>query len=247
MRQKHHVIAVLLLSIAASAQTISGPEQLIGAMHNRYSSKWYRTLTFQQQSITHKPDGTTSSETWYEALLLPGRLRLDIGAPNSGNGALFVNDHLYRFKDGKLAADQPYIHPLLVLGFDVYMQPVSKTMQQLKDLHFDLSLIHEDSWNGRPVYVVGAKQGDVRTRQFWVDKERLYFVRVIEPSQQNPQSIQDIRFEDYKPAEGDGWISEHVVVMADDKLVFEEKYSDVKINPTLNPDLFDPKSFVHGH
>jgi len=33
-------------------------------------------------------------------------------------------------------------------------------------------------------------------------------------------------------------------VFADGKLVFEERYSDVKINPPLNQDLFDPKHFA---
>jgi cyclase len=53
--------------------------------------------------------------------------------------------------------------------------------RRLKRLGFDLATVHDDSWEGRPVYVVGARAGDLRTRQFWVDKERLVFVRRAAP------------------------------------------------------------------
>ena len=72
------------VSVSASAQTISTPAQLIAAMHDRYASKWYHTLTFEQKSVTHKPDGTESTELWHEALMLPGRLRIDIGDRSAG-------------------------------------------------------------------------------------------------------------------------------------------------------------------
>ncbi len=243
MRFLSRVALVLVCAVTASAQTISTPEQLITAMHNRYSSKWYHTLSFDQQSITHKPDGTDSTELWYEALLLPGRLRIDIGSPKSGNGMLFVNNHLYLFHDGKLAGDRDLIHPLLVLGFDVYTQPVNTTLQQLKDLHVDMTLFHEENFEGRPTYVVGARQGDLKTRQFWVDKQRLYFVRLLEPSEKHPESMQDSRFEEYKQVAGGGWVAEHVTDRQDGKLVFEERYSNVQVNPALNDSLFDPKNY----
>jgi len=237
-------IVTLLLVVSAAAQDLSTSAQLISAMHDRYVNKWYRTLSFDQQSVTHKPDGTQTTELWHESLLLPGRLRINIGDPGEGNGMLFAGDHLYRFKGGKLEGDREYIHPLLVLGFDVYLQPADKTTQQLKDLHIDLSSIHNDSLDGRPMYVVGAKQGDLHTIQFWIDKERLYFVRLIEPDRSDANSTQDIRFEDYKQVEGGGWLSEHVVVMTNGKLVFEEKYSNVRIDPELSPGLFDPANFA---
>jgi hypothetical protein len=235
---------VLLGSLVCAAQTISTPTQLIQAMHDRYASKWYRTLTFDQQSITHKPDGTTSTEMWYEALSLPGHLRVDIGGRATGDGMIFANNHLYIFKDGKLATERDYIHPLLVLGFDVYGQPPETTVQQLKDLHIDMSVMHEESFDGRPAYVVGAKQGDLKTVQFWIDKERLYFVRLLEPGQKDPSVIQDIRFEDYKQVEGGGWVAEHVTIHVKENLVFEERYSDVKVNIPLSDKLFDPASFT---
>lgn len=238
------ILVLAFLSLSTSAQTISTPEQLIAAMHDRYVSKWYHTLTFEQKSITHKADGSESTELWHEALMLPGRLRIDIGDRAAGNGMLFTDDHLYIYKDGKLANDKEFIHPLMVLGFDVYAQPAAKTLRQLKNLKVDLSLMHEEQFEGRPTYVVGAKQGDVKSLQFWIDKDRLYFVRLLQPSQKQPGSVQDVRFVDYKQVKGGGWLSEHVEIVSEGKVVFEELYSDIKINPPLSESLFDPRQFA---
>jgi outer membrane lipoprotein-sorting protein len=234
------------LSVSASAQTISTPEQLIAAMHDRYASKWYHTLTFEQKSVTHKPDGTETTELWHEALMLPGRLRIEIGDRSAGNGMLFSNNHLYIYKEGKLAEQRDFVHPLLVLGFDVYTQAVDKTMQQLKDLSVDTTLMHEENFEGRPTYVVGAKPGDLQTLQFWVDKERLYFVRLLRPSEKQAGAVQDVRFDDYKQVEGGGWLAEHVAIVAAGKVVFEELYSDIKINPSLSENLFNPEQFLQN-
>jgi hypothetical protein len=52
---------------------------------------------------------------------------------------------------------------------------------------------------------VGAAAGDSTSRQFWIDKERLYFVRSLEPSPQNPAVTMETRFEKYQVMGGDGW------------------------------------------
>ncbi len=239
-------VLLALLSIGSSAQTISTPSQLISAMHDRYASKWYHTLTFEQQSITHKPDGTQSTELWHETMMLPGKLRIDIGDRSAGNGMLFVNNHLYVFKDSKLATERDFIHPLLVLGFDVYGQSPDATIQQLKDLKLDMALLHEENFEGRPMYVIGAKPGDLQSLQFWIDKERLYFVRMLKPADKPGAPLQDVRFDDYKQVQGGGWVAEHVAMVVEGKLVFEEKYTDVKVNPELSNDLFDPAKFFQN-
>ena len=233
-----------LLPIAPAAQNLTTSEQVITAMHDRYARNWYHTLTFEQQSITHKPDGTSATEIWQEALLLPGRLRIDMGDRSAGNGALFVNGREYLYRAGKLVNDLDRLNPLLVLGFDVYRQPVEATMGQLKALHVDASTMHEEQWNGRSYFVVGAKLGDTHTTEFWIDQERLYFVRMLQPDEKDPKSTEEFLFEEYKQVDGGGWLAEHVVLNSGKKLVFEEKYSKVSVNPTLSESLFDPQHFA---
>lgn len=135
-------------------------------MHDRYAGKCYRTLTFTQKSTF--PDGKV--ETWYEALLVPGKLRIDIAPLDSMNATICRNDTVYEYKAGKLAESQAQVHPLLLLGFDVYNQPPAVTAQKLRALGFDLDKVHEDWHEGRAVHVVGALKGDSASRQFWIDK-----------------------------------------------------------------------------
>jgi hypothetical protein len=119
-------------------------------------------------------------------------------------------------------------------------------MQQLKELNLNTTLIHEENFEGRPTYVVGAKPGDLQTLQFWVDKERLYFVRLLRPSEKQPGAVQDTRFDDYKQVQGGGWLAERVAIISNGKVVFEELYSDIQVNPRLSENLFDPEQFLQN-
>jgi hypothetical protein len=222
-------------------------KDLIQAMHDRYAARWYKTLTFVQKSTTFKPDGTSQTVTWYEALSAPGKLRIDFDPVKDGNGILFINDTQHVFKDGKLASSRERIHPLLVLGFDVYAQPVQTTIEKLQKLKIDLSIVREDTWQGRPVYVVGAKAGDLRSSQFWIDKERLLFVRLIEPAGGDNSVTHETLFNKYEPVKGGGWISPEVVFMVNGIRTFLEEYSDIRANVALDEKLFDPAHFSAVH
>lgn len=234
----------LLLFSPIFAAKIENGEQLVAAMQKKYAKKWYSTLTFVQKTTRFKPDGTPVVETWYEALNAPGKLRIDIEPLDKNNGILFVDGTLHSIRDGKVARSQPFLHPLLVLGFDVYKQPAEKTIGQLKELKIDLSVLHEDTWQGKPVYVVGAKQGDLRSPQFWVDKKNLLFMRLIQPTGQNNQSIQETQFNKYFKVKGGGWVSPEVIFIVDGKTTTTEEYTDVQANIPLDANLFDPTKWM---
>lgn len=234
----------LLIAMPVYAAKIQNGEQLIAAMYKKHNAKWYRTLTFVQKTTRFRPDGTSSVETWYEAMSAPGKLRIDFAPLEKGNGLMFVDGNQHSFRDGKLANSQPSVHPLMVLGFDVYLQPVDKTINQLKELKMDLSLLREDSWQGKPVYVVGAKQGDLRSPQFWIDKKNLLFVRLLQPTGKDKTSFQEILFNKYQKVKGGGWIAPEVIFNVDNKMVLLEEYSNMQAGISLNSDLFDPQKWM---
>jgi outer membrane lipoprotein-sorting protein len=242
--------AFLVLPFAAQAQQLNDGEALVRAMYSRYQTSWYKTLTFTQKSTTYNPDGTTKVETWYEAALLPGKLRINIGAPSENNGYLMTDGTLNILKAGQVTKTRPYVNILLVLGFDVYTQSPETSDKVLKAEGYDLSKIHEDTWEGKPAYVVGADKGDSKTKQFWIDKATLLFVRVIEPARSDPNTLDDVRFTSYHKY-GEAWLAErvevHSAVNGKDALTFSEDYSDVKISPKLDPATFDPKQFSATH
>jgi len=244
MRNIKILLLLIFLAAPVFASKITNGEQLIAAMHKKYVKKWYKTLTFVQKNTQFKPDGTTQNSIWYEAMSAPGKLRIDFDPLDGGNGIMFADGMQHNFKDGKLAKSSPLVHPLMVLGFDVYMQPVEKTVGQLKELKIDLSTLHEEKLNGRDVYVVGAKQGDLRSTQFWIDKKNLYFVKMIQVVGKNQDHVQEIQFNKYQQAKGGGWVSPEVVFMVDGKTVYMEEYSDIQTNIDLDAKLFDTQNWM---
>ncbi len=230
--------------VLASALLASPPNgrQIVQAMHDRYAGKWYRTLTFVQKNTATRPDGSQEHSIWHEYAALPGKLRIEFAPADSGNGLLFVSDSQFVFHADTLGNASAFIHPLMVLGFDVYFEPAERTAARLERLKFDLATVHEDTWQGRPVYVVGAKPGDLRARQFWVDRERLVFVRLLEPGQRDTSRISDIRFNKYQPA-GDAWLSAEVAFLVDGQERWLEEYTEIKTDAPLADALFDPRQW----
>lgn len=240
---------LLLLTLTvtlANAQDIRSGDALLRAMHDRHQSSWYQTVTFTQKSTTYKPDGSSSAETWYEAASIPGKLRIDIGPPADGKGYVLVDGDVSIIKDNKVAGTRHSVNMLLVLGFDVNRQDPDTTIKVVKGEGYDLSKLHEDTWEGKPAYVVGADQGDLKSKQFWVAKDTLLFVRVIEPAQGEPGKLDDIRFTNYRPLAG-AWIAAGVEVWSEGKKVFSEDYTDIQANVKLAPGVFDPQQFAATH
>lgn len=229
----------MVLSILALLGALSGPvpqdgEALIREMHARYAGKWYRTLTFVQKT-THE-DGKI--ETWFEALQFPGLLRIDIAPIDSGNVLLFRHDSLYVIRGGQSRPARFLVHPLMVLGFDIYFDSPETTIGKLKGLGFDLTKMREDTWQGRPVYVVGAAAGDTVSNQFWIDKERLVFVRSLQPGPGG--AVMETQFNKYQRL-GEGWVSPEVLFYRNGVVDTREEYADMRADVPLPATLFDSK------
>lgn len=231
---------VFLIAPTTRAAKIKTPEDLVQAMRKKYAKSWYKTATFAQKTTEYDKDGHQKVETWYEALSVPGSLRIDFTPVKDSNGILFTDNKIYIFKNGKIDANRPYVHPLLILGFDIYRLTQADALEKLKGLKFDLSILREDIWQGRAAYVVGARQGDLHSAQFWIDKQNLYFVRMIRPAGKDGAQTQETQFNKYVRL-GGGWMAPEVIFMVDGKTVTTEEYSDMRANVALDPKLFDPQ------
>jgi len=241
----HHALVLLLALLQGGApqRPITTPRDVLEAMRARYEGKWYRNVTFVQDVTERRPDGTLArSGAWREWLASPGKLRIEFLPADSGNGALFTNDSQYSFRADTISRARSFIHPLLVLGFDVYAQPVDKTIAALTQRRFDLSVLSEATWENRPVWVVGAKAGDLHARQFWVDKERLVFVRMLEPATQDTAKTSETRFSKYYPLAG-GWMAPEVEFLLDGQRQFFEEYRDIQANVPMPDALWDARQW----
>jgi hypothetical protein len=214
-------------------------EAVVAAMHDRYEGRWFHTLTFQQKTSRLLANGRWDVQTWYEAMKLPGRLRIDFAPLSAGNGVLYARDSQFVIQRGRVVSATPGINDLLLLGFDVYANLPARTVALLRRQGFDLSRVHTAFFEGRPAIVVGALEGDLRSKQFWVDAERLVFVRLVAPAPRDSAKVQDIRFRKYE-RHGDAWLAPRVELYTGTVLTFIEDYTDVRTDVSLSDDLFEP-------
>jgi len=231
---------------ATYAAKIKTTEDLVSAMQKKYGKSWYRTATFVQKTTDYDKDGNQKISTWYEALSVPGSLRIDFTPIKDGNGILFTDRKIFSFKDGKQESSRAFVHPLMILGFDIYKLPAAEVIETLKALKFDLSILREDTWQGRSVYVVGAKQGDLHSPQFWIDQKQLYFVRMLRSDEKDGAQTQETQFNKYVKL-GGGWMAPEVIFTVDGKTVTTEEYSEMRANVALDSKLFGPQYWTTVH
>lgn len=231
-----------VVAACGRAPSYASGEELLAAMHEAHADSWYRTLFFKQNVIRTAPDGTeqAGNEVWTEYLEVPARLRIDLADGYDGNGVIYSGDSLFVFQAGALVQRQAQTNDLLTLGFDVYGQPPERTAEVLREKGFDLSKIRRDTWRDRPVWVVGADSGDTHTRQFWIDGERLLFVRLLEPYPQATDRTLEFIFDDYQPLAG-GWIAPLVRFRLDGREFMREEYFAMAADTTLPDGIFDPE------
>jgi hypothetical protein len=222
--------------------SVDDGESLIQAMHARYAAKWYHTLTFTQTTTLLGASGPTSDQTWYEALSLPGRMRIDYVNPDLGNGLLVRADSSYFMSGGRPTRTSLGWNDLLLLTQDVYTQSPQVTNSILRSLGYQLSRLRTSSFDGRTAYVVGSSSvSDSSSKQFWIERERMVLVRVREKRPDGQYS--DIRLGDFVEA-GDGWIAKQTYQLMNGVPRLHQQVANIKPDVPLAPGLFDPRRWL---
>ena len=227
----------------ASTPLITTGEELIAAMHSRYAGRYLSTLSFLQNNTLYSASGGVQRTQWLEHLAMPGRLRIDHLPLANHSGVLYEGGRVHVFDNGKRVQSQPGLNPLLLLGFDVYGQMPAKTSRELDSLGFDLGIIRSGQWQGRPVHIVGAAvEGDSTTNQFWVDAERLLFVRMFQRNAAGTL-VTEYRFDRYTDFGGIP-VAIEVLMLRNGRPFFKEEYTDVRVNQPIPDAVFDPDKWV---
>lgn len=241
--------ALLLLATTATLHAQPAPRtgtDVLARMHAAYDGAWYHTLTFTQKTTLHRPNVAPTVETWYESLrhtpTTGVQLRIDRGAPSLGNGLLFTADSTWVMRDGALASTRDTGNEFLPLIEGVYVQPVATTAAQVAAMHVDLAKVRADTYDGRPVWVVGAAAGDTTSAQFWVDQQRNVLVRMLLAGPPG-QPAADIALGGYQPV-GRGWLATRITMTIGGTPRQTEEYSDWKVDVPLAPALFSPATWT---
>ena len=123
------------------------------------------------------------------------------------------------------------------IGYDVYCQEPAETIRALERAGFDLSRLHRTEWNGRPVYIVGADEGDEATSQFWIDAERLLCLRIID--RRPSGTVIDIQFTEYEPFAG-AWLCTELIFYRNGVMLIYERDLEHSIPESIDPETFTP-------
>lgn len=238
MKNKLFLVA-LFLSLHLFSQTVNNGKDVIAAMHKKYHGKWYTHFTFTQDAFFYKDGKEERKEVWHEAASFPGKLVIKYDSMKSGNGVVFANNTVTGIKDGVAKTTRPFIHDLLLVGFDLYYLLPEKSCKILDSLGYNLSKVREDVFDDRAVYVVGAEKGNDTIPQFWIDKERLYMHRIIYKKGKQ----MDVVFSDYEKMQG-YWVAKKVIFKSMGELQMIEKYYNIRFPKNLNAAIFDPKLFL---
>ena len=233
-----HLLLLTLTLAILPTDTVRTGEDVIRAMHARYAGQWYENLALIQ-AVTYfdlESGALDSARMWYESIVLPGTVRSDIAPLERGDYQLYRGGTWHIFESDTLSRSNPGPHPVLLLGFDVYVQPVEQTLAGLEPLRFDLSKLREANWQGRPVYVVGSESEGDGTNQFWVDQEDLLLRRLIIVGRTSGATI-EVRFNAYEKL-GSGWIAAELVFLRDGRVRLHERYAYWTIDVEFEPSIF---------
>ena len=91
------------------------------------------------------------------------------------------------------------------------------------------------------------RRGDTTSSQFWIEQDRLLFVRLIQAAKnpkepQAPADLLDVTFEQYRPL-GKGWAAPLVVIKVNGKEIQREEYRDIRADIPLQADLYDTQTY----
>jgi hypothetical protein len=122
----------------------------------------------------------------------------------------------------------------------VYVQPVAKTVKELDQMKVDMSRVRTGTWEGKPVWIVGASSAaDSTSPQFWVDTGRKVLVRMILALAPG-QPPYDVHLGGYERVGKGAWLATKIEMFQGGVRRQAEEYSGWKVDVPVDPALFDP-------
>ena len=104
----------------------------------------------------------------------------------------------------------------------------------------DLSRVRTGTWEGKPVWIVGAASAsDTTSPQFWVDTDRKLLQRMI-VSFASGQPPYDVHLGGYERVGNGAWLATKIEMFQSGVRRQAEDYSGWKVDVPVDPALFDP-------
>lgn len=230
--------AAVLFSSFAPQGNITG-EEVLHKMYKRYSGKWYKDFQFSQTTESYRNDSLIRTAVWREAIVFPYNFRISFGEVKDGNAMIQKKDSTFNFRKGKLVRKGPNGEDLTFLLGGLYFIPFDSVKMRMIKEGYDISKIHESTWQGQKTYVLGTNTDEEKANQLWIDRDKLIVVRYIKYSGDGKE---EGIFKDHRKFAG-GWSETATDFYINDKLIQKEKYFDCKANVGIDMKLFDTANF----
>ena len=228
--------AILFLAFLMPADKNSNSKEVLTSMYKRYHGVWHKTLKFKQTTERFRNDSLINTSTWYETIVYPDLLRIDIGSRGSSNGILFRHDSTYRFKDNKIVQGVKNENELIFFLGGMYFKTFDQVLGHFSELHYDLSKFHTTTWKGRSIYVLGADKDEEKVNQLWIDQEMMVAVRFFKYENNTKE---EGTFEQQVPLKK-AWSETKCAFYFNDKLLQTETYTDIVGGEDVDMKIFEP-------
>lgn len=235
------LIGVLFINYSCEKKVENGYD-VIQLMKSKYNNLWYKNFTFSQYVNKYENDSVVSNTVWHEAYSYPNQLVIKFDDFNSGKGVLFKYDTLYFFNENMVYNKQKRIHDLILLGFDIYEQPIETTFFKLKELGYDLSKICETKIDNREVYCIGTTNEKDSLNKFYIDKENLYFIK---NNKYQDSHFTETIFSNYVNIDGN-FVATKIFFYKNNHLIMDEEYFNIQFPESLDQKIFDPTNFENA-
>jgi len=234
-------------------------ETVVKAMFDRYTNRWFNTLTYVQNNEAYDASGTVTRSVWLSAIRKQDRAtdpqqmriplpryqqRIDFVPLERREGTFFSRDTQYLVLRGVVSRVMPSVNPLFILTQEVYSELPSQTVRRLRAAGINLDYIRQDRWRGRPVWVVGTLSRNLDVPQFWVDRSDLLLVRLIDRSGPDGGLV-DTQLSQYQRI-GTSWIARVIETRDGRRLIERQELHQITGDQPLDSLLFDPYRWTAG-
>jgi len=228
--------ALLFLAFFIPQNKNSNSKEVLTSMYKKYHGTWHKSLKFNQTTERFRNDSLIKTDTWYETIVYPDLLRIDIGSAKSANGILFRHDSTYVFRNNKIVRGVKDENELIFFLGGMYFKTFDQVLAHFAELHYDLSKFHVSTWKGKPVYVLGADKDDDKVNQLWIDQEKMVAVRFIK---YDKDTKEEGTFEDQLALKG-AWSETKCKFYINDKLLQTETYHNLVAGESVDLSIFEP-------
>ena len=206
-------------------------------MRRAHPSRALKSIAFNVATTEHR--GSVPRSILARAVAsLPGRYHVTSLPATRRTGVVRIEQRVAVFQGGKRVVSQNRVDIARLLAYDLFAQGIDSTVRWLDIARVRVGLTRRDEFAGRDVWVVGAREGDSTSVQFWVDADRWHVVRVIQRDPVSSSDIVDLRFSDFTDVL-DIPVPTRIQQYRNGKLEEEQRISEVAANPVVSSRSFD--------